>query len=109
MDDRHTVLDWMAALDPRVVLVAGSYVGTISHTLTALEVLRGRGLDPAAVVVSESGTGDEPPLAETLDALARLAPGAPLVALPRLGADAAAGRPAIGRVLDFLSLERPER
>ncbi len=50
VDDRHTVLDWMAALDPRVVLVAGSYVGTISHTLTALEVLRARGLDPAAVV-----------------------------------------------------------
>ena len=109
VDDRHTVLDWMAALDPRVVLVAGSYVGTISHTLTALEVLRGRGLDPAAIVVSESGTGDEPPLAETLDALARLTPGAPLVALPRLGADAAAGHPANGRVLDFLSLERPER
>ena len=74
-----------------------------------MEVLRGRGLDPTAIVVSENGTGDEPPLSETLDDLARLTPGAPLIALPRLGADAAVGRPAIGRVLDFLSLERPER
>src|SRR4051812_45314123 len=42
VDDERTVLDWMAALGPRVALVAGSYVGTISHTLSALEVLRAR-------------------------------------------------------------------
>lgn len=106
VDDGKTVLDGMAALDPHIVLVAGSYVGTISHTLTALEVLRWRGLDPAAIVVSESGTGDEPPLSETLDALARLAPGAPLVALPRLDASAAVDHAAIRRVLDVLGAER---
>lgn len=109
VDDRKTVLDWMAALDSRVVLVTGSYVGAISHTLTALAVLRARGLDPAAVVVSESGTADEPPLTETLDALARLAPGAAMVGLPRGGADAAAGHPAIRRVLDLLWGRLPGR
>jgi dethiobiotin synthetase len=31
LDARHTVLDWMAALDIPIVLVAGSYLGAISH------------------------------------------------------------------------------
>ncbi len=54
LDDRHTVLDWMSALRIPVLLVAGSYLGTISHTLTALHVLAQRNLDIAGVVVSES-------------------------------------------------------
>ena len=36
LDERHTVLDWMVALRLPVLLVAGSYLGTISHTLTAV-------------------------------------------------------------------------
>ena len=54
LDDRHTVLDWMSLLRIPILLVAGSYLGTISHTLTALDVLAQRNLDVAAVVVSES-------------------------------------------------------
>jgi len=54
LDDRHTVLDWMSALELPVLLVAGSYLGTISHTLTALDVLTRRGLTVMSVVVSES-------------------------------------------------------
>ncbi len=42
LDERHTVLDWMAELRLPAVLVAGSYLGTISHTLTALAALRQR-------------------------------------------------------------------
>ena len=44
LDDEHTVLDWMLVLQLPVILVAGSYLGTLSHTLTALDVLRRRGL-----------------------------------------------------------------
>ena len=54
LDATHTVLDWMSALRIPVLLVAGSYLGTISHTLTALHVLAHRNLDIAGVVVSES-------------------------------------------------------
>ena len=54
LDDRHTVLDWMIALDLPLILVAGSYVGTLSHTLTALDVLDRAGLEVAAVVVNET-------------------------------------------------------
>ena len=35
LDDKHTVLDWMTALHIPLVLVTGSYLGTLSHTLTA--------------------------------------------------------------------------
>ena len=54
----HTVLDWMSVLRIPIILVAGTYLGTISHTLTSLDVLARRNLDVAAVVVSESaGSG----------------------------------------------------
>ena len=54
LDDRHTVLDWMAELGFPAVLVAGTYLGTLSHTLTALEVLKARSIPVRAVVLSES-------------------------------------------------------
>jgi dethiobiotin synthetase len=55
LDGKHTTLDWMQALGFPVILVGGSYLGAISHTLGALEVLRSRALTVAAVVVSETG------------------------------------------------------
>ena len=70
LDARHTVLDWMAALGHPVLLVAGSYLGTISHTLTALTALRGAGLAVRAVVLNESAE-PAPPLAETAASLRR--------------------------------------
>ena len=44
LDDRRTVLDWITALDVPAVLVSGSYLGAISHTLCALDVLVRRGV-----------------------------------------------------------------
>ncbi|MCI4679559.1 dethiobiotin synthase [Rhodoblastus acidophilus] len=55
LDDKKTVLDWIVAAGAPVVLVVGDYLGTISHTLTAVEALRARGVKIAALVVSESG------------------------------------------------------
>ena len=54
LDETHTVLDWMAALNIPLVLVAGSYLGSLSHTLTCLDVLARRGLAVKAVVVNET-------------------------------------------------------
>lgn len=87
IDATHTVLDWMAALRLPLLIVSGSYLGTISHTLSALDVVARRGLAVRAVVVSES-PGDAPPLEETRAAIARFA-AAPVLALER-GADDAA-------------------
>lgn len=66
-----TNLDWMRALACPVLLVGGSYLGAISHTLTAIEVIRAAGLSLAAVVISESAGGDAP-FDETVDSLIRL-------------------------------------
>ncbi len=83
LDDAHTVLDWMAELAIPALLVAGSYLGTISHTLTALGMLGARGIAVGAVVVSESL--DAPmPLDDTVAAIARFAPDAGVIGVPRL-------------------------
>jgi dethiobiotin synthetase len=82
LDARHTVRDWMAALDLPVIVVAGSYLGTISHTLTALEAIARSGLKTAALVINESADSTVP-LAETIATLTRFMPGIPIVALPR--------------------------
>jgi len=81
--DRHfLVADWIAALDIPAVLVAGSYLGTLSHSIASLEALAARHIRVAAVVVSESE--DSPmPLAETQAALARQVQPVPVVTLPR--------------------------
>ena len=83
LDDRHTVLDWMTMLRLPLLLVTGSYVGAISHTLTALHVLARRNLDVAAVVVSESA-GSAAPLDETIATIARFADAIEVIGIPRL-------------------------
>jgi dethiobiotin synthetase len=88
IDRSHTVLDWAAALGIPALLVAGTYLGTISHTLTALGMLAGRGVPVDALILSESPESPVPP-AETAAAIARFAPGLPILHVPRLdGAEA---------------------
>ncbi|MDR3528330.1 MAG: dethiobiotin synthase [Rhizomicrobium sp.] len=82
LDDRHTTLDLMAALNLPVLLVAGSYLGSISHSLTAMAALAQAGITPALVIVNDSGTG-EVPLAETAETLGRFLPGQAIATLPR--------------------------
>jgi dethiobiotin synthetase len=84
LDDRHTVLDWMAALKLPVLLVAGSYLGTISHTLSAVDVLLHRGLKIATLVISETD-GSTVGLDSTVATLRRFVPAEiGILALPRL-------------------------
>ncbi len=83
LDQIHTVLDWMSTLRIPVLLVAGSYLGTISHTLTALHVLAQRNLDIAGVVVSESATPGAS-LDDTVATIARFAAPIDVIGVPRL-------------------------
>ena len=82
LDDKRTVLDWMAGLNIPVVLVTGSYLGSLSHTLTGLDALRRRDLNIKALVVNETPDATVP-MAETLSTLNRFAAPIPIVALPR--------------------------
>jgi dethiobiotin synthetase len=76
-----TVLDWLAALRTPVLLVVGSYLGTLSHALTAAGMLAARTLPLEAIVVSES-LSQPVAVEETVAALARLQT-APVLAWPR--------------------------
>jgi dethiobiotin synthetase len=88
LDDRRTVLTWMVAMNLPAVLVCGSYLGAISHTLTALDVLLRHRIPVAAMVISET-PGSSVPLPDTVATITRFAETVPVAALPR-DADAAA-------------------
>ena len=81
LNETHTVLDWARALDVPLIVVAGSYLGTLSHTLTALDVIARAALKVGAVVVNESA-GSSVPLGETVETLRRFTP-VPVATLAR--------------------------
>jgi len=83
LDERHTVLDWIAASGMPALLVSGSYLGTLSHTLTAAWALRERGIPLAGLVLCESPESPVP-LAETRETLRRFLGEIPCAEVPRL-------------------------
>lgn len=91
LNDRHTVLDWMVAVNVPLVVVTGTYLGTLSHTLTCLDVLARRALAVKALVVNET-PGSSVPFADTLARLKCFAPSIPIVGL-RHKPDPAAFKP----------------
>lgn len=80
--DDTTYLDLIVALGAPILLVAGTYLGAISHALTAQAAIKARGLKLSAVVLSESGDGNVG-LDLTRDALAPFTSGVPIVEAPR--------------------------
>jgi len=54
LNTEHTTRDWMQAAPLPLIMVTGSYLGAISHTLTTLEAARAAGLKVAALLVNES-------------------------------------------------------
>jgi dethiobiotin synthetase len=77
-----TVLDLIAALRIAPLLVAGTYVGSLSHTLTALAVLREHKIQPAALVLNQSPNSAASPQ-ETADSLRGFHPDLPIAMLRR--------------------------
>jgi dethiobiotin synthetase len=90
ISDDRTMLDWMADLRLPVILVTGSYLGTISHSLTALSVLDARRI-PVRLVVMNETEGGTVPLAESALALTRRWATAPVYFLPRGASPQATG------------------
>ncbi len=84
LTNAQTSMDWMVALGLSVILVTGSYLGSISHTLTALHALRARGLHIAALVMSET-EGSTVTLDEAITGLAPFIADIPLrIVQPRV-------------------------
>ena len=83
LDKTHTVLDWINALRAPVLLIVGSYLGTRSHTLTALGMLTANSITVAGIVVNESLT--QPiPAQETAKIISRFSHNIPIRVLPRV-------------------------
>lgn len=80
----HTVADWIAELSIPALLVCGSYLGTLSHTVATLEALNNRRVAVTGIIISESP--DSPvPLAETQATLGRFIGTVEIACLPRIG------------------------
>jgi dethiobiotin synthetase len=79
----RTMLDLVVALAAPVILVAGTYLGAVSHTLTAIEALKSRGQQTALLVINESvgGVG----LNETREMLSSFQPSMETIAIARGG------------------------
>ena len=76
-------LDLPAQLGLPSILVGGSYLGAVSHLLTALEVMQARSLPVLALVVSEDASPEAPDFAETVELVRSFAGGTPVVSAPR--------------------------
>lgn len=82
LDAQATVLDLIEALRIPIILVAGTYLGTLSHVLTAFEVATDRGLDITALVLNETPASSVP-IAATRASLTNFCGEVPIVALQR--------------------------
>lgn len=82
LDATHTVLDWIAAVGAPALLVVGSYLGTLSHSLTSVAALEQRSVPLVGVVVSES-LAQPVPAEETAATLARFVAPTAVRVLPR--------------------------
>jgi dethiobiotin synthetase len=88
-------IDLIAALACPAILVGGSYLGAINHTLTALASMRARAVDVHALVVNET-FGSPVDFAATVASLARFSPDVALITLRR-------GETSIGGLGDLLT------
>jgi dethiobiotin synthetase len=78
----QTILDVVTALALPVILVSPAGLGAISHLLTAVEVLKMRGLPPAAVILNET-PGSSVPLDATVETISGFYPRGNLFVLRR--------------------------
>ncbi len=98
LDAQSTVLDLIEALRLPIILVAGTYLGALSHVLTAFEVATDRGLDTAALVLNETPASSVP-IAATRASLANFFGEVPIIALRHGANDNAAAFEALADLL----------
>ena len=82
LNDTETTLDWQAALNANCLLVTGSYLGTLSHTMTALKALAERSITPLAIIINSSEIAPVPEQ-ETADTLGRFVTDIPIYIVAR--------------------------
>lgn len=81
LNEDELVADWVAALRIPAILVAGTYLGTLSHIITAGAFLSAQGIKVAAIVLNESP--NSPVLAEETAATLERFAACPIHIIPR--------------------------
>jgi dethiobiotin synthetase len=81
LNDEVLVADWISALDIPAILVGGTYLGTLSHLITAGALLTAQGIKIAAIVLNESPNA--PVLAEEIAATLERFAACPIHIIPR--------------------------
>src|SRR4029077_17943468 len=99
LDGEPPILDVMMALRLPLILVTGSYLGTISHTLTALDALYRRDMNLLAIIVTRRPES-RVHLDDVVAGIARFAE--PVIGLPRRRArpEDSGVNPGFGRIFD---------
>ena len=82
INTKMVVADWIAALHIPALLVTSSRLGTLSHTLTAVECLKSRGIPLHGIILSEAAE-ETIPLEETHTSLTNFLPDVPIRCLHR--------------------------
>lgn len=82
LNSKKLIIDLINQLKYEVILVAGSYLGSINHTLAAVEILKSRKIKNFKIVISESAENPMP-LQETVETIARFAD-CDIMVLPRV-------------------------
>jgi len=82
LNERFTTLDLMLHLALPVILVSGSYLGAISHLLSALDVLKKHDLCPCSIVINES-ENSQVTMADTRETLSHFCGDIPLIEIAR--------------------------
>jgi dethiobiotin synthetase len=107
LDETRTILDVMMALRLPLILVTGSYLDAVSHTLTALDALFRRDLNVLATIVSET-PGSTVPLDAVVASITRFTD--PVIGVPRSqrrGSDAGSVA-GFGRIFDRQRRRAPD-
>ncbi len=66
LDEQHLVANWISDLGLHSIVVAGSYLGTLSHITATLEAMQARGLPVHSLIISESAGANHPDFSETI-------------------------------------------
>ena len=85
LTNNQLVTNWIADLNLPSILVAGSYLGTISHTIATVEAMQNRGLKITSIIISESAGAGHPELNKTANEI-KYHTGLKTITLPRIAA-----------------------
>lgn len=86
LTDEKQVAHWMADLALPSIVVAGSYLGTLSHITATLEAMAARGVGVSALVISETAGDGHPDFEETIHQAERWAD-VPVIGVRRIAGD----------------------